>query len=98
MTYYDDHKDERLEYQKMYHTENRDKYLQYQRDYYETVLRTKREHIRRNKPPPSSKAGVIKVKKEKPPPILKALPVAPSILYDKRIEKKVINPFIVTFT
>jgi len=86
MTYYDEHKGERLEYQKMYHNEHKDKYLKYQRDYYETVLRTKREHIRRNKPPPSSKAG-----------ILKALPVAPSILYDKRIERKVVNPFIVSF-
>jgi hypothetical protein len=90
-SYYDDHKDERLEYQKMYHNEHKDKYLKYQRDYYETVLRTKREHIRRNKPPPvSSKAG-IKVKKEKPPlPPKKEKPLI--------TKKVVINPFIVTFT
>jgi hypothetical protein len=89
MSYYDINREERLEYQKMYHNENKDNYLEYQRNYYDTVLRTKREHRRRNKPPPPPK-------KEKPP-VLKALPVAPCILYQKRIERKVVNPFIVSF-
>jgi len=89
-SYYDEHKDERLEYQKMYHNEHKDKYLKYQRDYYETVLRTKREHIRRNKPPPL----VIKVKKEKPP----LQPKKEKPLIKSEPKKVVVNPFIVTFT
>ena len=74
MTYYDEHRTERMEYQRQYNSENREKYIQYQRKYYSDVLKARRAYAQQ-------------------PPVLKAFPVALSILYEKRINKK----FHVTF-
>lgn len=35
MGYYDDHRDDKLDYQRYYNDINRDKYLQYQREYFQ---------------------------------------------------------------
>lgn len=77
MTYYDDHREERIEYQRQYNTLNRDKYLEYQRQYNQTVLWARRR--------------IERAAKRVKPPILKAFPVAQSILYEKRINKKQIT-------
>ena len=85
MSYYELHREERLAYQKWYNAEHKDDYLKYQRDYYMWVLADKRRRpraVRPKKEKVSSKAGKEKV----------VLPVAPSILYEKRIKKEVIVP------
>lgn len=88
MTYYEAHNAERLEYQREYNKKNREKYLEYQRQYY--IL----NHVPKPRQPRPKKPRIKKprTKKQSKPPILKALPIAPSILYEKRINKTYIVP------
>lgn len=46
MTYYDEHRTERMEYQRQYNSENREKYIQYQRKYYSDVLKARRAYAK----------------------------------------------------
>ena len=49
MSYYDIHREEKLEYQKEYHALHHDKYIDYQKWYYQNVLRNKRQAVVRVK-------------------------------------------------
>lgn len=71
MSYYDLHREERLEYQKWYNLINRDDYIKYQREYYTDVLADKRRRPRKVKP---KKEKVVKEK------VVKEKVVIPSIL------------------
>lgn len=55
-TYYEQNKDERLEYQRFYNTINNNKYIEYQKWYYQNVLK----HKRVNTPKIRVKKEVIK--------------------------------------